>query len=104
MPSADRRLVATRPYFSELRGNPAEFQQAEGYVHTLALTIARELCGLAEINLLMIGGMPRCITRSFAGPQAQKLLADLRVDHFSPGVDGLEPGIGPSTPLSSRRS
>jgi len=65
---------------------------------TNSLAIAWELCAVAEINIIMIGGMLRRISRSFAGPQAQKMLADLRVDHFFLGVDGLEPEIGPSTP------
>ncbi len=67
-------------------------------VVTNSLTIATELCTVLETNLIMIGGILRHISRSFAGPQAQKLLADLRVDHFFLGVDGLEPEIGPSTP------
>jgi len=32
----NRRLVATRPTFSELRDSPIEFQRTEGYGHTLA--------------------------------------------------------------------
>ncbi|HZO53901.1 MAG TPA: DeoR/GlpR family DNA-binding transcription regulator [Bryobacteraceae bacterium] len=65
---------------------------------TNSLAIATELCNVSGINIIMIGGMLRRISRSFAGPQALKLLADLRVDHFFLGVDGLEPEIGPSTP------
>lgn len=65
---------------------------------TNSLAIAWELSNVAEINLIMIGGMLRRISRSFAGPQAQKMLAELRVDHFFLGVDGLEPEMGPSTP------
>lgn len=65
---------------------------------TNSLAIAWELCAVSEINLIMIGGMLRGISRSFAGPQALKMLVDLRVDHFFLGVDGLEPEIGPSTP------
>lgn len=67
-------------------------------VVTNSLTIAWELSTVPELNLIMIGGILRHISRSFAGPQAQKLLADLRVDHFFLGVDGLEPEMGPSTP------
>lgn len=67
-------------------------------VITNSLTIAWELSAVPEMNLIMIGGILRHISRSFAGPQAQKLLADLRVDHFFLGVDGLEPEMGPSTP------
>jgi len=67
-------------------------------VVTNSLTIAWELSPVAEISLIMVGGMHRQSSRSFAGPQAQKLLADLRVDHLFLGVDGLEPEMGPSTP------
>jgi len=67
-------------------------------VVTNSLTIAWELSTIPNINLIMIGGILRHISRSFAGPQAQKLLADLRVDHLFLGVDGLEPEMGPSTP------
>ena len=65
---------------------------------TNSLAIAWELSNVNEINLIMIGGMLRHISRSFAGPQAQKMLTELRVDHFFLGVDGLEPEMGPSTP------
>ena len=67
-------------------------------VVTNSLTIAWELSPVPDINLIMVGGMHRPISRSFAGPQAQKPLADLRVDHLFLGVDGLEPEVGPSTP------
>lgn len=65
---------------------------------TNSLAIASELCTVSGVNIIMIGGMLRRISRSFAGPQALKLLTDLRVDHFFLGVDGLEPETGPSTP------
>ena len=67
-------------------------------VITNSLTIAWELSSVPEISLIMVGGMHRPISRSFAGPQAQRLLADLRVDHLFLGVHGLEPEVGPSTP------
>ncbi|MEZ5399383.1 MAG: DeoR/GlpR family DNA-binding transcription regulator [Bryobacteraceae bacterium] len=66
-------------------------------VVTNSLEIASELSAASGINLIMIGGLFRRISRSFVGPQAQKLLADLRVDHFFLGVDGLDPESGPST-------
>ncbi len=67
-------------------------------VVTNALTIASELASVSEISLVMIGGVLRQISQSFVGPQAQKMLADLHVDHLFLGVDGLEPDVGPSTP------
>lgn len=67
-------------------------------VVTNSLTIAWYLSSASEINLIMVGGIHRQISQSFVGPQAQKLLADLRVDHLFLGVEGLEPETGPSTP------
>jgi DeoR family transcriptional regulator, aga operon transcriptional repressor len=65
---------------------------------TNALDIASELAGHPQINLIMIGGLLRHISRSFVGPQAERMLAGLHVDHLFLGVDGLEPNVGPSTP------
>jgi DeoR family transcriptional regulator of aga operon len=65
---------------------------------TNSLPVAWEISGVPEINLIMIGGVLRHISRSFAGPQAQKMIADLRVDHLFLGVDGLEPEMGLLTP------
>jgi DeoR family transcriptional regulator of aga operon len=67
-------------------------------VVTNSLSIAWELSGVTEINLIMIGGVLRHISRSFAGPQAQRMISELRVDHFFLGVDGFEPETGPMTP------
>jgi DeoR family transcriptional regulator of aga operon len=65
---------------------------------TNALDIAGELAGHPKINVIMIGGLLRHISRSFVGPQAEKMLAGLHVDHLFLGVDALEPNVGPSTP------
>jgi DeoR family transcriptional regulator of aga operon len=51
-----------------------------------------------DINLIMIGEALRHVSRSCAGPQAQKMIADFRVDHLFLGVDGLEPEKGLLTP------
>jgi len=59
---------------------------------------AWEVSGANEISLIMVGGVLRHISRSFAGPQAQRMISELRVDHFFLGVDGLEPETGPMTP------
>ncbi len=67
-------------------------------VVTNALHIATELAPAPQISLIMVGGILRQISRSFVGPQAQKMLADIHVDHLFLGVDGLEPELGPSTP------
>jgi DeoR family transcriptional regulator of aga operon len=67
-------------------------------VVTNSLDVANELVRLPQITVILIGGILRHIARSFAGPQAQRMLADLHVDHVFLGVDGLEPEVGPSTP------
>jgi DeoR family transcriptional regulator of aga operon len=67
-------------------------------VVTHSLNIAWELSGFPQISMIVIGGVLRQISRSFVGPQAQRMLADLHVDHFFLAVDGLEPELGPSTP------
>jgi DeoR family transcriptional regulator, aga operon transcriptional repressor len=67
-------------------------------VITNALDIAAELASHPRIDVIMIGGLLRHISRSFVGPQAEKMLAGLHVDHLFLGVDALEPDIGPSTP------
>lgn len=67
-------------------------------VVTHSLNIAWELSGFPQISLIVVGGVLRQISGSFVGPQAQRMLADLHVDHFFLAVDGLEPEMGPSTP------
>ena len=65
---------------------------------TNALDIGSELGAHPHISVIMIGGLMRHISRSCVGPQAEKMLASLHVDHLFLGVDALEPQIGPSTP------
>jgi DeoR family transcriptional regulator of aga operon len=65
---------------------------------TNALDIASELTQHPRISVIMIGGLLRRISRSFVGPQAERMLAGLHVDHLFLGVDGLDPNVGPSTP------
>ena len=67
-------------------------------VITDGLDIASGLSGNGRINVIMIGGLLRHISRSFVGPQAERMLAGLHVDHLFLGVDGLDPNLGPSTP------
>jgi DeoR family transcriptional regulator of aga operon len=67
-------------------------------VITHALNIAAELSHSPQVTLMMIGGVLRRISQSFVGPQAQKMLAQLHVDHFFLAVDGLDLETGPSTP------
>ena len=67
-------------------------------VITHALNIALELADSPNISLIMIGGMFRRVSKSFAGPPAERMMSDLHADHFFLGVDGLDPQTGPSTP------
>jgi DeoR family transcriptional regulator of aga operon len=67
-------------------------------VITHALNIAVELADSPNISLIMIGGMFRHVSKSFAGPPAERMMRDLHADHFFLGVDGLDPQTGPSTP------
>jgi DeoR/GlpR family transcriptional regulator of sugar metabolism len=63
-----------------------------------ALNIAVELADSPNVSLIMTGGMFRHVYRSFAGPPAERIMSDLHADRFFPGVNGLDPQTGPSTP------
>jgi DeoR family transcriptional regulator, aga operon transcriptional repressor len=67
-------------------------------VITNALNIAMELANLANVSLIMLGGMLRQMSYSLVGPHAEQILSDLNADHVFLGVDGLDPEIGLSTP------
>lgn len=67
-------------------------------VITHALNVATELADEANITLVMIGGILRQVSRSFVGPQAERMLRDFHVDHCFLAVDGLDVETGASTP------
>ena len=67
-------------------------------VITNALNIAIELADAPGISLIMIGGILRQISRSFVGPQAEKILRELHADRLFLAVDGFDLDNGPSTP------
>lgn len=67
-------------------------------VITNALNIATELSDAAGISLIMIGGILRQISRSFVGPQAERILKELHADRLFLAVDGFDLDNGPSTP------
>jgi DeoR/GlpR family transcriptional regulator of sugar metabolism len=67
-------------------------------VITNALNIATELSDAAGISLIMIGGILRQISRSFVGPQAERILRELHADRLFLAVDGFDLENGPSTP------
>lgn len=67
-------------------------------VITNALNIACELVDTENVAVIMIGGILRHASRSFVGPQAERMLQDLHADHLFLAVDGLHPDEGFSTP------
>ncbi|MFN7995663.1 MAG: DeoR/GlpR family DNA-binding transcription regulator [Bryobacteraceae bacterium] len=67
-------------------------------VVTHALNIALEFADSPDVSLIVIGGILRHISKSFVGPPAERMMADLHADHFFLAVDGLDPETGPSTP------
>ena len=67
-------------------------------VITNALNIAWELAEAEGVSVIMIGGLLRRASSSFVGPQAERMLHDLRADHLFLAVDGLHPEDGFSTP------
>lgn len=67
-------------------------------VVTNALNIANELADVADLSLIMIGGILRQMSRSFVGPQAERMLGELHADHCFLAVDGLDVDAGPTTP------
>jgi DeoR/GlpR family transcriptional regulator of sugar metabolism len=66
-------------------------------VITHALNVAQSLCEAPNISLIMIGGILRRVSSSFAGPQAEAMLRELHADHFFLGVDGFDPEVGATT-------
>jgi DeoR family transcriptional regulator of aga operon len=67
-------------------------------VVTNALNIAGDLSGVTDVSLIMVGGILRHLSKSFVGPQAERMLSQLHADHCFLGVDGLDPEFGPTTP------
>ncbi|MGH9614459.1 MAG: transcriptional repressor AgaR [Bryobacteraceae bacterium] len=67
-------------------------------VITHALNVALELAESPNLSLIMIGGVLRRVSRSFVGPQAERMMRELHADHFFLAVDGLDPEAGLSTP------
>jgi DeoR family transcriptional regulator of aga operon len=67
-------------------------------VITNALNIATILADLANVRLIMIGGLLRQVSSSLVGPQAEQVLRGLHADRLFLGVDSLDPEIGLMTP------
>jgi DeoR/GlpR family transcriptional regulator of sugar metabolism len=65
---------------------------------THALDIACQFADSPNISVIMLGGIIRHVSRSFVGPQAERMISELHADHLFLGVDGLDPEIGLSTP------
>jgi DeoR family transcriptional regulator of aga operon len=67
-------------------------------VITHSLDVAGALAACPTIYVIMIGGVLRHISHSFVGPQAERMLMELRADHFFLAVDGFDHETGVSTP------
>jgi DeoR/GlpR family transcriptional regulator of sugar metabolism len=67
-------------------------------VVTHSLDVAAALANSHGISVVMIGGVLRHISHSFVGPQAERMLLELRADHFFLAVDGFDLENGLSTP------
>ena len=67
-------------------------------VITHSLDVAAALAACPAISVIMIGGVLRHISHSFVGPQAERMLTELRADHFFLAVDGFDLEHGVSTP------
>src|SRR5262245_8245851 len=67
-------------------------------VITNALNVASVLSPLANVRLIMIGGLLRQVSSSLVGPQAEQVLRALHADRLFLGVDSLDPEIGLMTP------
>ena len=67
-------------------------------VITNALNIALELSAIANVRVMMLGGMLRSTSYSLAGPDAEQALSRLSADRLFLGVDGLDAEVGVTTP------
>jgi DeoR family transcriptional regulator, aga operon transcriptional repressor len=67
-------------------------------VVTHSLDVAASLAVCPAISVIMIGGVLRHISHSFVGPQAERMMMELRADHFFLAVDGFDLENGLSTP------
>jgi DeoR family transcriptional regulator, aga operon transcriptional repressor len=67
-------------------------------VVTHSLDVAATLSPCPAVSVIMIGGVLRHISHSFVGPQAERMLMELRADHFFLAVDGFDLENGLSTP------
>lgn len=67
-------------------------------VITNGLNIALELSKLAQVRIIVIGGMLRHVSSSVVGPHAEQMLQGLNADRLFLGVDGLDVNIGLMTP------
>ena len=79
---------------TELAKHPPEALR----VVTHSLDVAAALANSPGISVVMIGGVLRHISHSFVGPQAERMLLELRADHFFLAVDGFDLENGLSTP------
>ncbi|MCL6613724.1 MAG: DeoR/GlpR family DNA-binding transcription regulator, partial [Firmicutes bacterium] len=65
---------------------------------TNALNIANQLVGIADLRLILLGGLYRAVTDTFVGPLVLQSLSQIRADKLFLGVDGFSLKHGISSP------
>ncbi|MEW6230235.1 MAG: DeoR/GlpR family DNA-binding transcription regulator [Bacillota bacterium] len=65
---------------------------------TNALNIANQLAGVADLRLILLGGLYRAVTETFVGPLVLQSLSQIRADKLFLGVDGFSLKHGVSSP------
>jgi DeoR family transcriptional regulator of aga operon len=66
-------------------------------VITYALSIASKLADVANLSLIMVGGVFRQPSTAFVGPHAEQMMHSLHADHCFMSVVGLDAGVGLTT-------
>jgi DeoR family transcriptional regulator of aga operon len=66
-------------------------------VITYALNVALQLSDVANIALVVIGGIFRHVSNALVGPQAEQMMASFHADHCFLGTVGLDAEVGLTT-------
>jgi DeoR/GlpR family transcriptional regulator of sugar metabolism len=66
-------------------------------VITYALNVAVKLADVANLSLIMVGGVLRQPSTAFVGPHADQMMHSLHADHCFMSTVGLDPDIGLTT-------
>jgi len=78
---------------SQLRRAPLEHVT----VITYALNIASRLADVANISLVMVGGILRQVSSAFVGPHAEQVMRSMHADHCFLSTVGLDLEVGLTT-------